>query len=353
MFKKLGLFLVCFFLPLASQFLHPQVQGAPTQPAFNPPWVIPDKSALPDPPARVELWDKLSLQGSDLHADPPVVEQTDDFPEFSRELVRMKWRDGDPIDLYVVRPIGVAMPPVIVYLYGYPREAVRFLDRGFCTTVTKGGYAAIGFSSMLTGQRYHDVPMKEWFVSDLPHSLVGTTHDVQKVLDYLESRGDFDMTRVGIFGEGSGGTIALLAASTDPRIKAVDALNPWGDWSSWFSESSVVPDSERADYLKEDFLRSVAPLDPTAVLPKLTSTPVRLQQNLWAPSEVPETSRDRIAAALPVQATLSRYKDVQDYYDKVGSNGRMLDWIYASLPAPPERASNHLSTLDDHPVKSN
>jgi len=72
--------------------------------------------------------------------------------------------------------------------------------------------------------------MKEWFVSDLEHSLVGTTHDVQMVINYLASRGDFDMSRIGIFGEGSGGTIALLAASVDARIKAVDVLDPWGDW---------------------------------------------------------------------------------------------------------------------------
>ncbi len=55
-----------------------------------------------------------------------------------------------------------------------------------------------------------------------------STHDVQMVLDYLAGRGDFDMSNVKVFGVGAGGTIAVLAASADSRIKAIDLLDPWG-----------------------------------------------------------------------------------------------------------------------------
>ena len=194
---------------------------------------------------------------------------------------------------------------------------------------------------MLTGQRYHNVPMKEWFISDLEESLTGTTHDVQMVLNYLASRGDFDMTRVGMFGEGSGGTIALLAASVDPRIKAVDVLNPWGDWPSWLAASRIVPDSERADYLKPDFLASVAWLDPVVTFAKLRNLPLRLQQNLWDDSKTPGLSRQHIAAALPPTAQLAQYKDQQEYYEKVGNNGKMLDWMYEHLRSPATSADTN------------
>src|ERR1022692_4628664 len=76
-----------------------------------------------------------------------------------------------------------------------------------------------GFVSALTGQRYHDRPMKEWFVSELPEALGSSVHDVQMILNYLADRNDLDMTRVGMYGQGSGGTIAILAASADPRLK--------------------------------------------------------------------------------------------------------------------------------------
>jgi len=282
-------------------------------------------------PPNPERWDDLSLRGKPLHSDPVVVGQIDTLPGFTRELLRVQWRDGDPIDLYVVRPARVTKPPVVVYLYGYPGEAVRFLNDDFCKTVTQGGFAAVSFSSRLTGQRYHDVPMKDWFVSELPRSLVGTTHDVQMVLNYLAQRGDFDLGRAGIFGEGSGGTIALLAASVDPRLKAVDILDPWGDWPSWLAASRLVPDGERAGYLEPLFLKSVAPFDPVAVLPTLDRTPLRLQQTLWDDSKTPAVSRRRIASALPSQADLENYANRQEYIDKVGKNGKMLDWMHSHL----------------------
>jgi hypothetical protein len=316
---------------LLSHQLRSQESTSPLPPTIAAPEPILRPEPASPSASSVERWDRLSVHESTLHADPPLSGQIDNFPGFTRELLRVQWRGGDPIDLYIVRPEGVVKPPVILYLYGYPGEAVRCLNSGLCTTVTKNGYAAVGFSSMLTGQRYHDVPLKEWFVSDLQHSLVGTTHDVQMVLNYLADRGDFEMTRVGLFGEGSGATIAVLAASVDPRIKALDLLNPWGDWPGWLQSSSLVPDAERADYLKPAFLDSVASLDPVTVLPKLTALPVRLQQNLWDVTKTPAAARQRIAAALPPNAQLVQYKDEQEYFDQVGSKGKMLEWMYANL----------------------
>ena len=343
MFKGFVCSLALFFLTF-HWCSFAQEPGATLAGPHAMPWQLLDPAQPRGGPPRIEKWDTLSLQGSNLRPDSPLVGQTDDFPEFARELVRVQWRDADPIDLYVVRPKGVSRPPVVLYLYGYPREAVRFLDPNFCKTVTKNGYAAIGFSSILTGQRYHDVPMREWFVSDLQHSLVATTHDVQMVLNYLASRGDFDMLRVGIFGEGSGGTIALLAASIDARIKAVDVLDPWGDWPSWLSGSGVVPQAERADYTSPDFLKGVAPLDPVVVLPKLNSIRLRVQQTLWDSGQIPGASREHIAAAVPDGARLAQYRDIHDYSERVGMNGKMLDWMNTSLTPGAERSTVNSTT---------
>jgi cephalosporin-C deacetylase-like acetyl esterase len=156
------------------------------------------------------------------------------------------------------------------------------------------------------------------------------------------------MSRVGVFGEGSGATIALLASSVDPRIKAIDLLNPWGDWPSWLAASRLVPDSEQPDYLKPDFLKSIAPLDPINILPKLTQIPVRLQQNLWDSTRTPATSREHIAAALPANAELAQYKDERDYYERVGNNGKMLDWMDSALTPVPQLNATPAITPETH-----
>ena len=74
----------------------------------------------------------------------------------------------------------------------------------------------------MDGHRYHDRPMRQWFVSELQEAVVKSVHDVQMILNYLSTRGDLDLNRIGMFGQGSGGTIAILVASVDPRIKAIN-----------------------------------------------------------------------------------------------------------------------------------
>lgn len=44
--------------------------------------------------------------------------------------------------------------------------------------------------------------------------------DVDRAIDYLQSRGDIDMTRLGILGQSSGGTTSMFAGAVLPRIKA-------------------------------------------------------------------------------------------------------------------------------------
>jgi hypothetical protein len=135
---------------------------------------------------------------------------------------------------------------VILYLYGYPAGTDRFQNEGVQGAVTRDGLAAVGFVSALTGHRYHDWPMREWFISELQKCLATSAHDVQMILDYLATRHDLDMDRVGMFTKGSGASIGILASAADPRIKVLDAIDPWGDWPAWMAASPVVPEEKRA-----------------------------------------------------------------------------------------------------------
>ncbi|MBV8903784.1 MAG: alpha/beta hydrolase, partial [Acidobacteriia bacterium] len=215
----------------------------------------------------VENW--TALVAKNLKPAAPLVAQVDQRPEFTRELVEVRWRDNDPIHLYVLIPKNVSKPPVILYLYNFATDTGQFLNDEFCRILIKNGVAAVGFASALSGQRYHDRPMKQWFVSELQESLGATVHDVPLILDYLASRGDLDMKHVGMFGDGSGGAITVLAAAADPRIQAIDLLDPWGDWPNWLAKSKTVPDDERPNFVTREFLAKVEPLDPIRWLPEL------------------------------------------------------------------------------------
>jgi hypothetical protein len=272
-----------------------------------------------------------SLKSSHLVAVDPFVVQTNRTPLYVREFLRVQWRPMDPMDLYVIRPTGVAKPPVVLYLYSYPSDTDRFHDNSFCEFLTKNGVAAVGFVSALTGHRYHARPFKQWFVSELKESLATSAHDVQMILNYLATRGDVDMDRVGMFGDGSGATIAILAAAVDPRIKALDLLDPWGDWPDWMAKSTRIPEKERPDLLKPDFLAGVAPLDPLKWLPELKTQKIRLQ-DVKSVTVTPEEARTKIEAAAPPNVQVIRYDDLEAFQQSM-AGGTGFDWIKKQLGA--------------------
>jgi cephalosporin-C deacetylase-like acetyl esterase len=278
-----------------------------------------------------EDWGSIGLEKSTLIPDKPVFGEKADLAgnNFVREVYQVAWRPGDPIDLYVVRPKGVEKPPVVIYLYSFPQDTDRFKNDHWCGSTTANGFAAVGFVSALTGHRAEHRPPKEWFVSELQESLATSTHDVQMVLNYLATRGDLDMDRVGMFGQGSGGAVAILAAAADSRIKALDVLTPWGDWPTWLAKSKFVPDDQRAKYVTPEFLARVAALDPLQWLPKVAARSVRIQ-NVRQDGGVPDVVEEKIEAAAPQVAEINQFGDSRALVP-AAAGGRLLDWIKAQL----------------------
>jgi hypothetical protein len=301
-------------------------QSDKTDSATQPPAVRGNISSASLTPKIVEPSTTPSLEGSDLKPFPVISGDVDTIDNaYTHEVTRVQWRPGDPIDLYIVKPAGIKNPPVILYLYSYPFENDRFLNHDFCKFLVKDGYAAIGFASALTGHRYHDRPMKEWFVSELAESLATSAHDVQMILNYLSTRGDVDMNRVGMFGDGSGAAIAILAAAVDPRIKTLDLLDPWGDWPAWIAKSTRIPEKERPDYLKPEWLANVAPLDPIKWLPQLKTPRIRIQL-IKSVTVTPQEAQKKLEAAAPANAQIIHYENSPAFQQAI-AGGKGFDWI--------------------------
>lgn len=285
-----------------------------------------------------EDWSTPSLNGSNLSPIQPVTLVDDSHPEYTVELVQVQWRWGDPIDLYVIKPKGVKRPGVILNLYGYPADTDPYKNEIFQRALVEGGFAAVGFVSALTGHRYHDRPMKEWFLSELQECLAKSAHDVQMVLNYLTERGDLDMERVGMFGQGSGATIAILASAADPRIRVLDVLDPWGDWPDWIPTSPFVPEEERADYVKIEFLRKIAPLDPIIWLPKIQAKEFRFRQNTFE-LDTPSPVKDKLRSEVPAGTSIVQYKDIPQFV-KDFPHSTNLKWIQTALQAHPKNVAH-------------
>ncbi|MBB6145699.1 hypothetical protein HNQ77_003660 [Silvibacterium bohemicum] len=335
MFRSLFVSVAVF--ALASTTIHAQSAASPA----------PHQPALTTAPAPVfpptlssthngEDWTAIDLAKSGLPLETPgamLVNKVNLPGGCTRELLRLQWRPSDPIDLYVIRPAGANKLPVVLFMYNYIFDDDVFQEGRWCARAVENGFAVAGFPSALSWARLHAPrPMKQWFVSELQEALVTSTHDVQMILNYLQSRSDLDVHRVGIFGQGSGGAVAILAAAADPRIAVLDLMDPWGDWPDWLKGSAQIPEAERASYLKPEFLQQVSGLDPLDYLPQLKGRAIRIDQVLADPV-TPAAARDKIAAAAPASSDISRYPTSAEEAKALGANG-IMGWLGTELHAP-------------------
>ncbi|HEX4714012.1 MAG TPA: hypothetical protein VH164_03700, partial [Ktedonobacteraceae bacterium] len=145
-------------------------------------------------------------------------------------------------------------------------------------------------------------------------------------------RNDLDSTRIGMFGQGSGGTIAILAAASDSRLKAIDVLDPWGDWRDWFQQSRFIDDQQRQQFTDPAFLARVANFDPVEWLPRLKNQALRFQETSFD-LNTPDIAKQRLTAALGRNADVIRYGSIEDYKERAAANGNILAWLGHQIDA--------------------
>lgn len=307
---------------------HDEAPEAPEIPGFET-RVLKEGEKLPERENNAyEDWSKPELTPGMKWDIVPLG--TNEGDGFTRQLLTAQWREMDPIDLWLIKPKGVKNPPVILYLYSSNGSNDRYKNDDFCKFLVKDGFAAVGFVSALTEQRFHDRPRQQTFVSRLEESIGSTVHDVQMILGYLETRGDLDMKRVGMWGDGSGASIAILAAAVDPRINTLDLLDPWGDWTDWLAQSSLVPKDSRATFLMPEFLASVQYLEPMKALAKLNKQNVRLQYITAGVEVTPALAREKMEAAAPPNVKIVHY-DTLKQFSEAAAKGVGFEWIKSEV----------------------
>ncbi|HUN61680.1 MAG TPA: hypothetical protein VMU53_06815 [Candidatus Sulfotelmatobacter sp.] len=329
----------CSFLLFCAVVVNSMcvAQNAPKPSQPSTPQPAQTEPAVPAQKAPYgEDWTDLNVYDSSLRLKRPLLAETDDDPHtsFIRERYQVEWRPGEPFDLYVIRPRGVAKPPVILYLYSFPEDTEQFKNNVWCDTAVNGGYAAVGFVGAVTGHRMRYHLMKDWFVSNMPEALGATVHDVQLILDYLSTRNDMDSSRVGMFASGSGGSIAIMASAVDARLQVIDLLAPWGDWPTWLAETKVISPAERPEFTTSAFAAAVAPLEPITWLPKMKAKVVRMQ-NVRGNKAMPDSAQEKMEAAAPDFVTINQFGNGQALLSSQRAD-EFFQWIKDEMKANPQ-----------------
>jgi cephalosporin-C deacetylase-like acetyl esterase len=166
------------------------------------------------------------------------------------------------------------------------------------------------------------------------------------MIDFVEKRADLDTSRIGMFGNGSGGTIAILASAADPRIKVLDVLDPWADWPTWLASSPFPPADERANYVKPEFLKSVSPLEPLDYLPKIQAKKFRIQDAVINP-ETPPAIKEKIRKTAPAGTTFVQYKSKEELMAAFPHSSN-LDWLKQQISALPAADKAQKASAEKH-----
>ncbi len=235
-------------------------------------------------PAEWESWRKealpvlLGLLG-DFPRSAPLDAETEFTAEeggLIRERVVFNSEENMSVPCHVLRPAGMApdgKSPAIICSHGHGPYGKNPVS-GFCSTaavrqsIDEHNYnyaeqmASRGFLTIAPdlrgfGERRdgHDPfpgrdPCNVNFIKGAMlgrYPLTLNIWDMKRCVDYLETRGEVDPSRIGMMGLSQGGTMTTFTAAVEPRIKAADIIcyiNPWSEFGirrANFCGSQMVP----------------------------------------------------------------------------------------------------------------
>ena len=104
-----------------------------------------------------------------------------------------------------------------------------------------------------------------------------------------------------------------------------------------------MPEDERAEYVKPEFLKKAATLEPVEWLPKIQAKRFRLQDAIFE-TNTPKLAKEKLRAAAPTGATVLVYQTPEEF-NTVVRNQRDLEWIQRELRSLPD---SYVSKSDAH-----
>jgi 2,6-dihydroxypseudooxynicotine hydrolase len=175
------------------------------------------------------------------------------------------------------KPVGIDKPPVVVMAVGLDSTKEEgdayeapFLARGMATLIFDGpGQGEGQYDFAIRGD--YEVPVKA-------------------VIDYVETRGDLDTSRIGMWGVSLGGYYAPRAAAFEKRIKACIAL---GGPFNWGANWDNLPALTREAFTARSHAKSEAEARRNANTLSLEG----VAQNITCPLFVVNGRLDRIVPA--------------------------------------------------------
>ena len=182
--------------------------------------------------------------------------------------------EGLRLGAHFARPSGMTRVPALLVLPGFPRgpggaATVGNTDQTLCDRVAReSGWAGLTFTFRGTGSSEGDFSMEGWLA------------DVRAAVNELHAR--TDVTGVWIAGFRLGGTLAIVTAADDERVRGIAtfaapaSLHTWVRDPQWFLEYARRTGVLRTpDYPSDPaaWIRAMANLDPIEAAKRVRPRP--------------------------------------------------------------------------------
>jgi dienelactone hydrolase len=266
----------------------------------------------------------------------PVTIETRAFTGYRREKVVFDSRAGVTVLAYVLVPNTAKSPsPVVICVPGHGRgvdDIVGIDDQGrdrtdkagyqhdFAIQVAEAGLAAVAIEPLGFGCRRDATTAAKGLGSSACQPaaggamLVGETMigwrvwDVMRTVDYIATRPDLDVARVGLMGISGGGTVTVFGTALEPRIRAAMVSGYLNTFAHSIGSLSHCIDNYVPGILNWAEMHDIAGL----IAPR--------------PLFVESGERDNI---FPIAASIDSFNKVREIYDVFGAGDRIEHEVFA------------------------
>ena len=190
------------------------------------------------------------------------------------------------------KPAGVEKPPVVVMAVGL--DSTKEEGDAYEAPFLARGLATLIFDGPGQGEGQYDFAIRGDYETP-----------VKAVIDYVETRGDLDAKRVGMWGVSLGGYYAPRATAFEKRIKACIALGGPFDWQAAFDG---LPELTREAFRVRSHCKTMDEARKNAA----TLTLVDVAHNITCPIYIVNGRNDRIVPAADAERLAREVKGPVD-----------------------------------------
>lgn len=263
------------------------------------------------------------VEGQDLRVPPPKIAfdewrrvgETETTNEYSVEFpspMQTLYPVNNRVPVRALLPQGVEGPVPVVVILHYWGASDQRVDVALAQELNARGVAAV-----LVTLPYHLMRTPEGFLSGqlaiqpdppkLRRTMEQSVLDVRRTVDWIESRPEFDATKVGLVGTSLGAIIGATAYAVEPRFAAVSFVLGGADVAHilWHS-SRVVKQRDAlrgAGYTEEALREELLSIEPLTYLEGRAPTPAFVIGARYD-TVIPPADTAKLLAALPHVQTL-------------------------------------------------